>query len=229
MDVTSTEQEVIRRNRESWKGELKRLSCGNVSCINMQLVSKFCNLCSNITQARWQRRAFLFPPHIQCWTLQKNVSIGKTFVFFSFWDTKRKKHKKDKKQKKSNKEKKVIVNLCNIFWCSHLSFTEKKNSYHALSVQSPKDGETLYLELRMIPRVSNIICPDQDSGVRCQYSKGSDTVWCPTWCKRGWKFFEFCVRPRVVGVKCLEILHLGVGESTGLLRSNWEMLLTYSL
>ena len=27
--------------------------------------------------------------------------------------------------------------------------------------------------------------------------------------------------------KYLEILHLGVGESTGLLRTNWEMLLSY--
>ena len=95
---------------------------------------------------------------------------------FFFWDTKRKKHKKDKKLKKSKKEKKVLVNLFNIFCCSHLSFTEKKNSYHALLVQSPKDGETLYLELGMIARVSNIICPDQDSGIRCQCSKGSDTV-----------------------------------------------------
>ena len=45
--------------------------------------------------------------------------------------------------------------------------------------------------------------------------------------KRGWTFFEFFVRPRVVVGTYLEIFHLGVGESTGRLRTNWEMSLTY--
>ena len=35
-------------------------------------------------------------------------------------------------------------------------------------------------------------------------------------------------RPRVVVGKYLEVLHLGEGESTVFLRTNWEMSLTYS-
>ena len=48
-----------------------------------------------------------------------------------------------------------------------------------------------------------------------------------TWLKRGWKFFVFFVRPLVVGGKCLKIFNLGKGESTVLLKTNREMLLTY--
>ena len=47
-------------------------------------------------------------------------------------------------------------------------------------VRSPKDGELLGLEWGMIGQVSNIIFPDQNSGVRCQYSKWSDTISCLT-------------------------------------------------
>ena len=45
-----------------------------------------------------------------------------------------------------------------------------------LLVRSPKDGELLGLEWGMIPQASNIIFPDQNSGVRCQSSKRSDTI-----------------------------------------------------
>ena len=65
-------------------------------------------------------------------------------------------------------------------------------------VRNPKDGELLGLEWGMILQVSNIIFPDENSGVRCQYYKGSDKIWLLTWLKRGWKFFEFFVRLRVV-------------------------------
>ena len=34
---------------------------------------------------------------------------------------------------------------------------------------------------------------------------------------------KFFVRPRVVVGKYLEIFHVRVGESTGLLKANWEM------
>ena len=43
-------------------------------------------------------------------------------------------------------------------------------------VRSPKDGELLGLEWGIIRQVSNTIFPDQNSFVRCQYSKGSDTM-----------------------------------------------------
>ena len=46
----------------------------------------------------------------------------------------------------------------------------------AFLVRSPKDGELLDLESGMITQVSNIMCPDQNSDVRCEYSKGSDTI-----------------------------------------------------
>ena len=39
---------------------------------------------------------------------------------------------------------------------------------------------------------------------------------------------EFFVRPREVVGKHLEIFHVGEGESTVLLRTNWKMSLTYS-
>ena len=78
-------------------------------------------------------------------------------------------------------------------------------------VRSPKDGELLGLEWGMMPQVSNIIFPDQNSGVGCQYSKWLEKRWRLTWRKKGWKFFEFFVRPRVVVGKYLEIFHLGVG------------------
>ena len=41
--------------------------------------------------------------------------------------------------------------------------------------------------------------------------------------QRSLAFFEFFVRPRVVVGKYLEIFHQWVGESTGLLKANWEM------
>ena len=43
-------------------------------------------------------------------------------------------------------------------------------------VRSPKDGELLGLERGMMLQVSNIIFPDENSGVRCQYYKGSDKI-----------------------------------------------------
>ena len=55
------------------------------------------------------------------------------------------------------------------------------------------DGELLGLEWGIIPQVSNIIFPDENSGVRCQYSRESDKIWCLAWRKRGKKFFEFFV------------------------------------
>ena len=62
-----------------------------------------------------------------------------------------------------------------------------------LLVRSPKD-----LEWGMTPKVRKIIFPDQNSGVGCQYSKGSHKRWRLTWRKNGWKFFEFFVRPCVM-------------------------------
>ena len=47
-------------------------------------------------------------------------------------------------------------------------------------VRSPKDGELLGLEWGIIRQVSNTIFPDPNSCVRCQYSKGSDTMRCLT-------------------------------------------------
>ena len=41
--------------------------------------------------------------------------------------------------------------------------------------------------------------------------------------------FEFFVRPCVVVVKYLQIFHLGVDESTGLLKANWEISLSTPL
>ena len=46
--------------------------------------------------------------------------------------------------------------------------------------------------------------------------------------KRGWKFFEFFVRPLVVVGKYLEIFHLREGESAVLLKTNWEISQIYS-
>ena len=43
-------------------------------------------------------------------------------------------------------------------------------------VRSPNDGEPFGLEWSMILQVSNIIFPDENSGVRCQYYKGSDKI-----------------------------------------------------
>ena len=45
--------------------------------------------------------------------------------------------------------------------------------------------------------------------------------------QKRFKFFELFVRARVVVDKYLENFHLGIGESTGLLRTKWEMSLTY--
>ena len=41
------------------------------------------------------------------------------------------------------------------------------------------------------------------------------------------EFFEFFVKPVIVVGKYLEIFHLGEGESTVLMRTNWEMSLTF--
>ena len=43
-------------------------------------------------------------------------------------------------------------------------------------MRSPKDGGLLGIEWGVIPQVSNIVFPDQNSGVRCQCSKGFDTI-----------------------------------------------------
>ena len=58
-------------------------------------------------------------------------------------------------------------------WC--LQYANCKGGATFL-VRSPKDGELLGLEWGMIPQVSNIIFPDQNSDLRCHYSKGSDTI-----------------------------------------------------
>ena len=73
-------------------------------------------------------------------------------------------------------------------------------------VQSPKDGKLLPLEWGMIHQVSSIIFPDENSCVRCEYSKESHKLWCITYFR---KFFEFLVRPCLVVGKYLEIFHLG--------------------
>ena len=89
----------------------------------------------------------------------------------------------------------------------------------------PKDGELLGLEWGMILQVSNIIFPDENSGVRCQYSKGSDKYVLLD-AKEVGNSAILCQITRSDGY--LEIFHLGEGESTVLLRTNWEMLLTHS-
>ena len=48
--------------------------------------------------------------------------------------------------------------------------------------------------------------PDENSCVRCEYSKESHKLWCITYFR---KFFEFLVRPCLVVGKYLEIFHLG--------------------
>ena len=70
----------------------------------------------------------------------------------------------------------------------------------------------------MIPQVSNIVCLDQNSGGRCYYSKGSKTLTSNS-------LLDHII---ILLVKYLKIFHLGVEGSTGLLRTNWEMSLTYS-
>ena len=84
-------------------------------------------------------------------------------------------------------------------------------------------------------QVSNILLPDENSGIRYRYSKESDKVIfsCDYWRKRGWKFFKFFVRPRAVVAKYISKqftvqFHLGEGESTVVLRTNCEMSLAYS-
>ena len=74
------------------------------------------------------------------------------------------------------------------------------------------------VSFRMIPQVSNIVCLDQNSGGRCQYSKGSETLTSNS-------LLDHII---MLVVKYLKIFHLGVGGSTGLLRTNWEMSLTNS-
>ena len=53
------------------------------------------------------------------------------------------------------------------------SFNGDDNLNISILVRSPKDGELLGLEWGMIRQVSNIVLPDENSGVRCQYSKES--------------------------------------------------------
>ena len=92
--------------------------------------------------------------------------------------------------------------------------TKNVNIYIPFLVRSPKDGELLSLEWGMTIQVTNVMCPDENSGVRYQYCKDWDKIWCLTWRERCWKFFKFFVRPRVVVGKYLEIFHQGEGEST---------------
>ena len=78
-------------------------------------------------------------------------------------------------------------------------------------VRCLKSNEGSYLHL--------IIFPHENSGLRCQYSKESEyDVLLDV---------EFFVRPHKVVGKHLVIFHLGEGESTVLLRTNWKMSLTY--
>ena len=46
----------------------------------------------------------------------------------------------------------------------------------SLLLQSLKDGELLGLEWGMLLQVSNIIYPDENAAIRCQYSKESDKI-----------------------------------------------------
>ena len=80
-------------------------------------------------------------------------------------------------------------------------------------MRSPKDGQLLGLEWGTINQVSNIMCADQNIPKgRTQYDVLLDAS------------EEFFVGPHVLVMgKYLEIFHLGVGESTGLLGTNWEM------
>ena len=122
--------------------------------------------------------------------------------------------------------------------CSFLMFRDvldrETHCQYNFLVQSPKDRELLGLEWGVILQVSNILLPDENSGIRYQYSKESDKIifWCDTWRKRGWKFFKFFVRPCIVVGKYISKqftvqFHLGEGESTVVLRTNCEMSLVY--
>ena len=91
-------------------------------------------------------------------------------------------------------------------------------------LQSPKDGKLLRLEWGMILQVSSITFQDENSCVRCEYSKESLKLWCITYFR---KFFEFLVRPCVVVGKYLEIFHLGRVSLLLLLRTIWQMSLTF--
>ena len=59
---------------------------------------------------------------------------------------------------------------------SHKNWIQKVFRYQNVelsrfSVRSPKDGKQLGLERGTFPQVRNIIFPDQNTGVRGQYSK----------------------------------------------------------
>ena len=114
------------------------------------------------------------------------------------------------------------------FYKNVMKCSAKSKHKSPFLMQSPKDGELFRLQWGMIFQVSNIIFPDENAASRCQYSKESDKIWCLTWLKRGWEFFEFFVRPRVVVSNYFKINHLGEGESTVHLRTNLEMSVTYS-
>ena len=76
-------------------------------------------------------------------------------------------------------------------------------------------------------QVRNIICPDQNSGDRCQYSKGQ-THYNSFPTHKWWKIFRINVRPHEEVGKYLEIFHPGVGKSYGLFTERRNMSLTYS-
>ena len=64
--------------------------------------------------------------------------------------------------------------------CSFLMFRDvldrETHCQYNFLVQSPKDRELLGLEWGVILQVSNILLPDENSGIRYQYSKESDKI-----------------------------------------------------
>ena len=58
--------------------------------------------------------------------------------------------------------------------------SQKNFNIYTFLVRSPKDGELLALERDMTLQVSNIVFPEENSGVRCQYSKERDKILCLT-------------------------------------------------
>ena len=80
------------------------------------------------------------------------------------------------------------------------------------------------IRFRMGHDTSSNIFPDENSGVRCQYSSRIKYVLLDA--KEVGNSAILCLTTR--SGRYLEIFHLREGESTVLLRTNWEMLLTHS-
>ena len=61
-------------------------------------------------------------------------------------------------------------------WFFFVDGSQKMSIYIPFLVRSPKDGELLSLEWGMTIQVTNVMCPDENSGVRYQYCKDWDKI-----------------------------------------------------